>query len=148
MSTEVRLTSYTNGHLPSNHSNCDMALPPFSHFCLLRNHNKRKTEIEIEKKKGNEIDFKYMGSYEFGGRTIYVVRYEQAEIHIADGCWQIVRLVYNLSDKELGYLKMYFEFQEYYRDVFLPVSGFIKFDIKGNERVNGAGMISYSYNYL
>lgn len=101
-----------------------------------------------EMKKGNKVHFKYMGSYDSEGRTIYVVRYEETEIHIADGCWQIVRTINNLSDKELGYLKMYLEFKEYYRDVFLPVSVFFKFNIKGNERVNGSGLISLSYNYF
>ena len=100
------------------------------------------------RKKGYKDHFKYVGSYDFEGRTVYVAKYQQAEIHIVDGCWQILRLVHKISDEELGYVKLYFEFQEYSRDVFLPVSGFIKFDIKGNEQINGSGMISYSYNYF
>ena len=100
------------------------------------------------RKKGYKDHFKYAGSYDLEGRTVYVAKYQQAEIHIVDGCWQILRLVHKISDEELGYVKLYFEFQEYSRDVFLPVSGFIKFDIKGNEQINGSGMISYSYNYF
>ena len=53
------------------------------------------TELQKKYRKKQETGMKYSGSYTAGNRTFYIVKLDNMEVHIADGCWQIARISYS-----------------------------------------------------
>ena len=104
---------------------------------------KAKTkEMLRAKRKHDRMDIKYAGSYVLDGRTVFIVRYDNAEIHVVDGCWQILRVRY----KE-GRNMMYYEFREIRRNVFLPVSGYAEMHLDKESLPKGSVVMSMAYDY-
>ena len=88
------------------------------------------------------MDIKYAGSYVIDGRTVYIVKYDNAEIHVVDGCWQILRVRY-----AEGRNMMYYEFREIKRNVFLPVSGYAEMHLDKEKLPKGSVVMSVAYDY-
>lgn len=104
---------------------------------------KAKTKEMLKaKRKHDRMDIKYAGSYTLDGRTVYIVKYDNAEIHVVDGCWQILRVRY----KE-GRNMMYYEFREIRRNVFLPVSGYAEMHLDKESLPRGSVVMSMAYDY-
>lgn len=104
---------------------------------------KKKTRDMLKaKQKHGRMDIKYAGSYTLNGRTVYIIKYDKAEIHVVDGCWQILRMRY----KE-GRNMMYYEFREIRRDVFLPVSGYAEMHLDKETFPKGFVVMSMAYDY-
>lgn len=93
-------------------------------------------------KEGEVTKLHYVGSYEHEGRTVFIVRYGEAEIHVVDGCWQILRIQYMQGDN-----KMYYEFRELAEGTYLPVSGFAEFHFDSEKYPQGVVVISSVYRY-
>lgn len=75
-------------------------------------------ELQKKRRKKQETGMKYSGSYTAGNRTFYIVKLDNMEVHIADGCWQIARISYNE-----GQNTMYYEFKEIRSGLFLLTNG-------------------------
>lgn len=104
---------------------------------------KEKTKEMLKaKRKHDRMDIKYAGSYVLDGRTVYIVKYDNAEIHVVDGCWQILRVRY-----AEGRNMMYYEFREIKRNVFLPVSGYAEMHLDKEKLPKGSVVMSVAYDY-
>lgn len=99
-------------------------------------------ELKKKYRKKQETDMKYMGSYTTGGRTIYKVRLDNMQVHIADGCWQI-----KMIDYTEGQNKMHFEFSEVRPDLFLLSKGNAKLYIDREKWPNGYISMQMAYTY-
>ena len=99
-------------------------------------------ELKKKYRKKQETDMKYMGSYTTGGRTIYKVRLDNMQVHIADGCWQIKMLDYT-EDRN----KMHFEFSEVRPDLFLLTKGNARFYVDRKKWPNGYISMQMAYTY-
>ena len=63
-----------------------------NHYDALYNLARQLKKSNLQsKKKGHAPQAFYAGSYHDTGRTIHILRCEQSEFHIVDGCWQIYR---------------------------------------------------------
>lgn len=104
---------------------------------------KKKTGEMLEaRKKGNPLDFSYVGSYTFEDRTIYVVKFGDAEAHLVDGCWQVLRIQYMQGEN-----RMYYEFRNRADGIFLPISGFAEFHFNSESFPNGSVGVSCAFSY-
>lgn len=99
-------------------------------------------ELKKKYRKKRETDMKYMGSYTTGGRTIYKVRLDNMQVHIADGCWQIKML-----DYAEGQNKMHFEFSEVRPGLFLLTKGNARFYVDRKKWPNGYISMQMTYTY-
>ena len=99
-------------------------------------------ELKKKYRKKQETDMKYMGSYTTGGRTIYKVRLDNMQVHIADGCWQIKMLDYTE-----GQNKMHFEFSEVRPNLFLLSKGNAKLYVDRKKWPNGYISMQMTYTY-
>ena len=99
-------------------------------------------ELKKKYRKKQETDMKYMGSYTTGGRTIYKVRLDNMQVHIADGCWQI-----KMIDYTEGQNKMHFDFSEVRPDLFLLTKGNARFYVDREKWPNGYVSMQITYNY-
>ncbi len=99
-------------------------------------------ELKKKYRKKQETDMRYMGSYTTGGRTIYKVRIDNLQVHIADGCWQIKMLDYTE-----GQNKMHFDFSEVRPDLFLLSKGNAKFYLDRQKWPNGYISMQMTYTY-
>ena len=99
-------------------------------------------ELKKKYRKKQETDMRYMGSYTTGGRTIYKVRIDNLQVHIADGCWQIKMLDYTE-----GQNKMHFDFSEVRPDLYLLSKGNAKFYVDRQKWPNGYISMQMTYTY-
>ena len=99
-------------------------------------------ELKKKYRKKQEIDMRYMGSYTTGGRTIYKVRLDNMQVHIADGCWQI-----KMIDYTEGQNKMHFDFSEVRPDLFLLTKGNARFYVDRKKWPNGYISMQMTYTY-
>ena len=99
-------------------------------------------ELKKKYRKKQETDMKYMGSYTTGGRTIYKVRLDNMQVHIADGCWQIKMLDYTE-----GQNKMHFEFSEVRPGLFLLTKSNARFYVDRKKWPNGYISMQMTYTY-
>ncbi len=65
--------------------------------------DKVKDLQKMRKKKRDDVDFRYVGSYASGNRTFYIVKLDNVRVHIADGCWQISRMSYHEGQNDMQY---------------------------------------------
>lgn len=99
--------------------------------------------IKQVKKKKNNTALSYYGSYEEDNRTIFILKYGNAQIEVVDECWQIRRIKYKNGPQNL-----YFEFYEAHPNVFLPISGSTDIDINAEKRrMKGTVKLGISYKY-
>lgn len=104
---------------------------------------KEETKKLIDaKKKGKDVDIEYTGSYQFEGKTVYILTYGRTQLHVVDECWQILRIEYMT-----GRNKLYYEFRELRQGVYLPVSGFAEFHFSSQSIPNGSVVLSCTYHY-
>ena len=75
-------------------------------------------ELQRKRRKKEETDMEYMGSYRSGDRTYYIVKLDNMKVHIADGCWQIARVSYHEGQNDMNYV-----FREVRPDLFLLSRG-------------------------
>ena len=99
-------------------------------------------ELKKKYRKKQETDLRYMGSYVTGGRTIYKVRLDDIQVHIADGCWQI-----KMIDYTEGQNRMHFEFSEVRPDLFLLSKGNARLYIDRKKWPNGYISMQMTYTY-
>lgn len=112
---------------------------------------KAKAELKAmqasPKKRRSTADLRYAGSYQWQGHTVFIVKYDAAEVHIVDRLWQVLRMRYRD-----GANTMYYEFRPTVRqDTFLPVSGRIDLHLTPTEpeaRIPaGTANLSVAYSY-
>lgn len=107
---------------------------------------KEKKALEkMDRKKPGESEkiLTYEGGYEEEGHSVHILGYENWEVHIIDGCWQVRRLI--KKDKKNRYSSI-MEFGELAKDFYMPVSiyreseidfeDFIKDEIKDLKKEN------------
>ncbi len=104
--------------------------------------DKVKDLQKMRKKKKDDVDFRYIGSYTKNNRTFYIVKLDDAKVHIADGCWQIARISYHEGQNDMQY-----EFKEIKSDLFLLSHGKAKLYIDKEKWPTGfvSMMLDYSY---
>ena len=103
---------------------------------------KAKELQKMRKKKKEDVDFRYIGSYTKDNRTFYIVKLDDVRVHIADGCWQISRISYHGGQNDMQY-----EFKEIKPDLFLPSHGKAKLYIDKEKWPTGfvSMMLDYAY---
>lgn len=101
-----------------------------------------KKKIKSLKSKKSKYELQYRGSYEEGGKTIFIVEYGRTHVEIVDGCWQIRRIKYKSSNREI-----YAEFQPLSPSVYLPVSSYASFDINYEKYPKGKAKMALGYTY-
>lgn len=99
-------------------------------------------KVKSLKSKNSKYDVKFCGSYDEGGKTIYILRYGRTQVEVVSGCWQIRRMRYKSGSRSI-----YFEFSELAPGVFLPISGHADFNIDYNGFPHGTVKLSLSYKY-
>ncbi|MBQ0073696.1 MAG: carboxypeptidase-like regulatory domain-containing protein [Prevotella sp.] len=99
-------------------------------------------KIKALQSKKSKYKLSFHGSYEEGGKTIYIMRYGHTQVDVVSGCWQIRRMRYKSNSRSI-----YFEFQELSPGVFLPVSGHAEYDINYTGYPKGTVKMSMSYKY-
>ena len=97
---------------------------------------------KMRKKKREDVDFRYVGSYTKGNRTFYIVRLDDVRVHIADGCWQIARISYHEGQNDLQY-----EFKEFKPDLFLLSHGKASLYIDKEKWPTGFVSMTLDYTY-
>ena len=99
--------------------------------------------IKKLKKKNNDTELTYNGSYEEDGHTIFILKYGKAQVEVVDECWQIRRIKY-----KNGLQNMYFEFYEASPGVFMPISGNADIDVNFEKRqMKGEIKLGISFKY-
>ena len=81
-------------------------------------------ELQKKRHKKEATGMEYVGSYNEGQRTFYIVRLDNMTVHIADGCWQIAQISYDEGENSMRY-----EFVEVLPDLFLLSHGRARFYI-------------------
>jgi len=99
-------------------------------------------ELKKKYRKKQETEMRYMGSYTKDGRTIYKVRLDNLQVHIADGCWQITMLDYTE-----GQNKMHFDFSEVRPNLFLLSNGNARIYVDRKKWPNGYISMQMTYQY-
>ena len=99
-------------------------------------------ELKKKYRKKQETEMRYMGSYTKDGRTIYKVRLDNLQVHIADGCWQITMLDYTE-----GQNKMHFDFSEVRPNLFLLSNGNARIYVDRKKWPNGYISMQMTYHY-
>jgi hypothetical protein len=99
-------------------------------------------ELKKKYRKKQETEMRYMGSYTKDGRTIYKVRLDNLQVHIADGCWQITMLDYTE-----GQNKMHFDFREVRPNLFLLSNGNARIYVDRKKWPNGYISMQMTYQY-
>ena len=97
---------------------------------------------KMRKKKREDVDFRYIGSYTKGNRTFYIVKLDDVRVHIADGCWQISRINYHEGQNDMQY-----EFKEIKPDLFLLSHGKAKLYIDKEKWPTGFVSMTLDYTY-
>ena len=104
--------------------------------------DKVKDLQKMRKKKRDDVDFRYVGSYASGNRTFYIVKLDNVRVHIADGCWQISRMSYHEGQNDMQY-----EFKEIKPDLFLLSHGKAKLYIDKEKWPQGFVSMKLDYDY-
>ena len=104
--------------------------------------DKVKDLQKMRKKKRDDVDFRYVGSYTSGNRTFYIVKLDNVRVHIADGCWQISRMSYHEGQNDMQY-----EFKEIKPDLFLLSHGKAKLYIDKEKWPQGFVSLKLDYDY-
>ena len=104
--------------------------------------DKVKDLQKMRKKKRDDVDFRYVGSYTSGNRTFYIVKLDNVRVHIADGCWQISRMSYHEGQNDMQY-----EFKEVKPDIFLLSHGKAKLYIDKEKWPQGFVSMKLDYDY-
>ena len=104
--------------------------------------DKVKDLQKMRKKKRDDVDFRYVGSYTSGNRTFYIVKLDNVRVHIADGCWQISRMSYHEGQNDMQY-----EFKEVKPDLFLLSHGKAKLYIDKEKWPQGFVSMKLDYDY-
>ena len=104
--------------------------------------DKAKDLQKMRKKKRDDVDFRYIGSYTSGKRTFYIVKLDNVRVHIADGCWQISRMSYHEGQNDMQY-----EFKEVKPDLFLLSHGKAKLYIDKEKWPQGFVSLKLDYDY-
>ena len=104
--------------------------------------DKAKDLQKMRKKKRDDVDFRYVGSYTSGNRTFYIVKLDNVRVHIADGCWQISRMSYHEGQNDMQY-----EFKEIKPDLFLLSHGKAKLYIDKEKWPQGFVSLKLDYDY-
>ena len=104
--------------------------------------DKAKELQKMRKKKREDVDFRYVGSYASGNRTFYIVKLDNVRVHIADGCWQISRISYHEGQNDMQY-----EFKEVKPDLFLLSHGKAKLYIDKEKWPQGFVSMKLDYDY-
>ena len=104
--------------------------------------DKVKDLQKMRKKKRDDVDFRYVGSYTSGNRTFYIVKLDNVRVHIADGCWQISRMSYHEGQNDMQY-----EFKEIKPGLFLLSHGKAKLYIDKEKWTQGFVSMKLDYDY-
>ena len=104
--------------------------------------DKVKDLQKMRKKKRDDVDFRYIGSYTSGNRTFYIVKLDNVRVHIADRCWQISRMSYHEGQNDMQY-----EFKEIKPDLFLLSHGKAKLYIDKEKWPQGFVSLKLDYDY-
>ena len=99
-------------------------------------------DLQKKRKKKQETGMKYSGSYTKGNRTFYIVKLDNMEVHIADGCWQIAQISYSE-----GQNRMHYDFKEIRSGLFLLTSGNAKLYLDRKKWPKGYIAMKMTYNY-
>lgn len=99
-------------------------------------------ELQKKRKKKQDTGMKYSGSYTVGNRTFYIVKLDNMNVHIADGCWQIARISYSEGQNNMQY-----EFKEIRPNVFLLSHGTAKFFLDKAKWPKGYISMKMDYSY-
>ena len=103
---------------------------------------KAKDLQKMRKKKKDDVDFRYIGSYAKDNRTYYIVKLDDVRVHIADGCWQISRISYHEGQNDMQY-----EFKEIKPGLFLLSHGKAKLYIDKKKWPQGFVSMKLDYDY-
>lgn len=88
---------------------------------------KKKVDKMERKTAGSSAShLSYVGGYEDNGVTVHIIKYDNKEYHIVDGCWQLRRIVTHKNGR--GHSGNT-EFHEFAKNVYMPVSKYIEFDL-------------------
>lgn len=99
-------------------------------------------ELQKKYRKKQQTGMKCVGSYVADNRTMYIVRLDSMEVHIAEGCWQISSLSYNE-----GQNSMYYKFSEIRPNLYLLTSGRAKFYLDKKKWPKGFVSMKMNYTY-
>lgn len=99
-------------------------------------------KIKMLNSKKNKRIITYHGSYEEGGKTIYILRYGNTQVDIVDGCWQIRRMRYKSKSRTIN-----FEFRELSPGVYLPITGHAEYYINWEGYPKGTVKMSMTFRY-
>lgn len=99
-------------------------------------------KIKSLRAKNSKYKLSFHGSYEEGGKTIFILRYGHTQVDVVSGCWQIRRMRYKSGSRSI-----YFEFQELSPGVYLPVSGHAEYNINYTGYPKGTVKMSMAYRY-
>lgn len=86
--------------------------------------------------------FVYCGTFTENGETIHILKLENYEFHVVEGCWQIYRMIY--EDLKSYY---YIECDEIEPDLYLPITSHNedRFDLDADKKWSLLETISYEY---
>lgn len=95
---------------------------------------KKKLEKMDKKSSGeSEKHLSYGGEYDENGTTIHILQYDNSQYHIVDGCWQIRRIA-DMKNKKVD--SRIIEFQEFAKNVYMPVSKYSVIDLNIEKVLN------------
>lgn len=101
-----------------------------------------KSRIKLIKKGDPKYALHYCGSYTENGKSIHIIKFDNTQVEVVEGTWQIRRARY-----KSGTRTMYFEFHELLPDVFLPISGHAEYNLDYDGYPQGTVRMALSYNY-
>ena len=99
-------------------------------------------ELQKKRRKKQETGLEYIGSYTSGKRTHYVVKLDNIRVHIADGCWQIARIIYHEGQND-----MYYDFKEIRPNLFVLSHGTAKLFLDKKKWPKGYISMKMDYSY-
>lgn len=99
-------------------------------------------DLQKKYKKKQQTGMKCIGSYVADNRTMYIVRLDSMEVHIAEGCWQISSISYNEGQNNMQY-----KFSEIRPNLYLLTSGRAKFYLDKKKWPKGFVSMKMNYTY-
>lgn len=100
-------------------------------------------ELQKKRRKKEDTEMEYIGSYTAGNRTFYVVKLDNMKVHIADGCWQISRLSYHEGQNDMNYV-----FKEIKPGLFVLSHGTAKLFLDKEKWPKGYISMKVDYQYF
>lgn len=101
-----------------------------------------KSRIKLIKKGEPKYTPHYIGSYTENNKSIHIIKFDNTQVEVVEGTWQIRRARY-----KSGTRTMYFEFHELLPDVFLPISAHAEYNLDYEGYPQGTVRMALSYNY-